>query len=115
MKYLLLPILLLTSGCLSQTVLMEAFQDSETEPVLMEINSVPPPFDLNGRAPYVLWVNGVKTDLPKEDLEYLVAKVGVENIKPIRIVDIHQGWLWPHFVRRREPETPQDGRIRIIE
>jgi len=114
MKYLLLPLLLLTSGCFTQTVLMEAFEDPDTRPVLMEINSVPPPFDLNGRSPYVLWVNGVKTDLPMEDLVYLVNKVGLEDIKPIGIADIHQGWLWPHFVKHREPEVPQNARVRII-
>ena len=115
MKYLLLSLVLFTSGCLSQTALMEAFEDPETRPVLMEINSIPPPFNLNGRSPYILWVNGVKADLPMEDLVYLVNKVGVENIKPIEIADIHQGWLWPHFVKRREPEIPQNGRVRIIE
>jgi len=114
MKYLFLPLFLLTSGCLTQTATMEAFEYPEISPVLMEINSVPQPFDLNGRSPYVLWVNGSRVDLPMEDLAYLVNKIGAKNIRPIEIADIHQGWLFPHFVKLRELDSPQNKRIRIV-
>jgi hypothetical protein len=114
MKCILLPILLLASGCLSQTATTRVLESIGPGPILMEVNSVPPPFDLNGRLPYVLWVNGVKVDLPRGDLAYLVSKIGAGNIKPIEMQDIHQGWLWPNFVKREEAEASQNGRVRMV-
>ena len=93
MKYILIFLILFSSGCL---------QSNNTKGYSIEINSVPPPFDLNGHAPYVLWINGKKVDLPKEDLLALVNKVGVEKIPKINPLDIHKGWLWSHFVQREE-------------
>ena len=72
------------SGCVPNT------------PQVIEINSVPPPFDVNGRFPYVVWANGERVDLPREELILLVKKIGKDNIKPSKNKDIHAGWLFPH-------------------
>jgi hypothetical protein len=63
----------------------------------IEINSVPPPFDIDGRYPYVVWVNGERIDLPKKDIITLVNKIGKENIKKANPEDIHRGWLFSHL------------------
>ena len=64
---------------------------------LMEINSVPKPFDVDGSYPYVLWVNGKRFKLPMKDLKEMVAKIGEENIPPIDNNDIHKGWMRSFF------------------
>lgn len=72
----------------------------------IEINSIPPPFDVNGRRPYAVWVNGQRVDMPKKDIMALVNKIGKENIKPADTNDIHRGWLFSHF-----SEPPTDGTL----
>ena len=64
---------------------------------LMEINSVPKPFDVDGSYPYVLWVNGKRFKLPMKDLKEMIAKIGEENIPPIDNNDIHKGWMRSFF------------------
>ena len=106
MRYLSFLLLGVLVGCVSQTsaphqpVIKK--QAPSLSPTLIEINSVPPPFDLGGDDPYVVWMNGKKVNLPKSDVVALVNKVGKENIPPIDVADIHKGWLWPHYVKREE-------------
>ena len=83
-------------------------------PYLMEINNVPPPFDVAGNFPYVLWVNGKHIPYPPhKDLGEVVAKVGKSNIPPINPLDIHKGWLQPHYARI-EDEKENSGRTRSL-
>jgi hypothetical protein len=100
MKCLLILQALLIIGCLQQNHIPTKPSPVSSHPLLIEINSVPPPFDLGGNNPYVVWMNGRKVHLPKEDLVVLVDKVGKKNIPNINLIDIHKGWLWPHFARR---------------
>ena len=95
MKYFCALLILLTTGCLQM-------KTKKTQPVLIEINSVPHPFDLAGNNPYVVWMNGKRVKLPKQDLSELVSKVGEENIPEIDSSDIHKGWLFPHFLEKDE-------------
>lgn len=64
---------------------------------LMEINSVPEPFDVAGSYPYVLWVNGRRFNVPMQELKGIVAQIGKENIPPIDNNDIHKGWMRSFF------------------
>jgi hypothetical protein len=117
-KYLSIILILIVFGCLQKRSLhksMEASiaQEVKQKPVLIEVNSVPPPFDLAGNNPYVVWMNGRKVNLPKEDLTELVNKVGEENIPSIDLMDIHKGWLRPHYAKKEEfPENR--GRVRQV-
>ena len=114
MKFIFLPILFLAGGCLSQTSTTKVLESLGSGPVLIEVNSVPRPFDLDGRTPYVLWVNGARIDVSSEDLSCFISRIGVSNIKPVEAQDIHQGWLWPNFVKRGEAEHQQKGRVRMV-
>lgn len=73
---------------------------------LMEINSVPKPFDIAGSYPYVLWINGKRFSMPQKELEDIVVKIGEENIPTINSNDIHKGWLRSFFA---EEETIDDA------
>ena len=82
-------------------------------PYLMEINDVPPPFDVAGNFPYVLWINGKHIPSPPyKDLSGVVAKVGESNIPSIDPADIHKGWLEPHYAKTKEEENL--GRTRSL-
>jgi len=70
---------------------------AQKEIPFIEINSVPPPFDIDGRHPYVVWVNGERVNMPKKDIIALVNKIGEENIKRADSKDIHRGWLFSHL------------------
>ena len=71
----------------------------QSGPVFIEVNKVPPPFDVGGLSPYVVWMNGKRVEPPKADLKRLVDKVGKENIPRADPYDIHKGWLWPYHAR----------------
>ena len=64
---------------------------------IIEINSVPFPFNINGTQPYVVWINGRRVDMPNKDVMILVSKIGKENIKTAKSKDIHRGWLYSYF------------------
>jgi len=70
---------------------------AQKEIPFIEINSVPAPFDIDGRHPYVVWVNGERVNMPKKDIVALVNKIGKENIKRADTGDIHRGWLFSHL------------------
>ena len=70
---------------------------SQRQTQVIEINSVPPPFDVNGLMPYVVWVNGCRVEMPKKDVMVLVSKIGKENIKTAKGNDIHRGWLYSYL------------------
>ena len=79
----------------------------------MEINSVPPPFDVAGNFPYVLWINGKHIPYPpQEGLGGIVAKVGKDNIPPIDPKDIHKGWMEPHYGKTKDSKNL--GRTRSL-
>ena len=85
----------------------------EEQPIFVEINQVPPPFDLAGNHPYVVWINGARVRIPEEYVHPIIKKVGKENIKPIDIPNMHEGWLRPHFFEQSQEITPH-GRSRIL-
>ena len=64
---------------------------------IIEVNSIPFPFNVNGTQPYVVWVNGHRVEMPKKDIMALVDKIGKDNIKGADPSDIHRGWLFSYF------------------
>ena len=81
----ILLLVLLFSGCVNKA------------PKVIEVNSIPFPFNVNGTQPYVVWVNGRRVDMAKKDIMVLVDKIGKDNIKGADPADIHRGWLFSYF------------------
>ncbi len=100
MRIFTLPLFLLFLSCAKNSEPQPLIINVPDYPVAVEINSVPPPFDMNGHNPYVVWMNGKRVNLPKRDLLLLVDKVGKENIPTISHKDIHRGWLFPYFAEK---------------
>ena len=129
MKYLYFSIVLILVGCVSHHPPMEYevqpmegdfFQNQDegiyyvSDPMFVEINSVPSPFDINGNYPYVLWINGQRVpQAPMKELTAVVNKVGRDKIKNIDLADIHKGWLYPHHGPPPHEPQPQ-GRTRQV-
>ncbi len=82
----------------------------ERSPSVIEINTVPPPFDINGRYPYVVWVNGERVDMSRGDVLALVKKIGKENIKMAESSNIHKGWLYSYL--RGDPANEFESKKR---
>lgn len=112
MKFILTLSCLIAISCSQQGNSGRSLSPSET-PVLIEINSVPSPFDINGKEPYVVWVNGRKFDPAKEYIEELVEKIGAKNITKSEGEDIHEGWLWPRNSSSNEGRATTK-RLRIV-
>ena len=84
----------------------------EKDLVLIEINSIPPPFNLGGDDPYVVWINGCRVHPPKKSIINFVNLVGKENFQPIKVNDIHKGWMQPHYIENVSIKYPK-GRTRL--
>jgi hypothetical protein len=85
-----------------------------SKPVLIEINSVPHPFDVAGNFPYVLWINGMHVPNPDHKALFaIVNKLGEDRIPTINYEDIHEGWTEPRFVRKYFQEE-KEGRSRVL-
>jgi hypothetical protein len=86
-------------------------QNTNSPPILIEINSVPPPFDVAGSFPYVLWINGMHIPSPDQKaLSSIVNKIGEDKIPKVKPEDIHEGWIEPRFVKRYfDKKKERDG------
>ena len=73
--------------------------------VFVEINQVPPPFDIGGLDPYVIWINGKREKVPVHYIKPIIEEIGMENIKALDIPNLHDGWLRPHFFEQVEEEA----------
>ncbi len=131
MKYLYFCLILITVGCISDytpdyipdyTPLEGDINEQEEDglyytsvPMFIEINNVPPPFDVAGNFPYVLWINGQRVPYaPVKELTAVVDKVGRSEIKEIQYADIHKGWLYPHMSPPPHDEPETQGRTRSV-
>ena len=85
----------------------------EKDLVLIEINSIPPPFNLGKHDAYVVWINGCRVHPSKKSVINFVNLVGKENIHPIRVDDIHKGWMHPHYVENISIKFPK-SRVRFV-
>lgn len=70
---------------------------AKTKTKVIEINTVPFPFNVNETQPYVVWANGRRVDMPQKEIIHLVSRIGRENIKAADSSDIHRGWLYSYF------------------
>ena len=102
MKFIWLAVFTLFTSCVNSPDPEPIIINPPPYPVAVEINSVPPPFDMNGYNPYVVWMNGKRVNLPKKDVILLVNQVGEDNIPPADMRDIHRGWLFPYFAEAEE-------------
>ena len=85
----------------------------EKDLVLMEINSIPPPFNLGKHDAYVVWINGCRVHPSKKSIVNFVNLVGKENFQSINVDDIHKGWLHPHYIENASIKFPK-GRTRLV-
>ena len=105
----LLPIfLILLSGChhIKKEKVIEGVDYPIVPPHVIEINKVPHPFNLNNFNEYIVWVNGKKVSMQRDQKNALIALVGARNITPVSDADIHNGdgWLRPLYPDRKSFE-----------
>jgi len=110
MKYIMITLIFLTGCNHAQKQIHKAEETPQMPPDLpphvIEINSVPHPFNLNGHNPYVVWVNGKLIKLTSNQKKELINIVKAENIKPVSDADLHSGdgWLHPLYPSRKSFE-----------
>ena len=85
----------------------------DQSPVFIEINEVPPPFDVGGLDPYIIWINGARVKVPPHYIHSIIKDVGIENIRPIDISHLHEGWIRPHYFEQPQKQA-QAGRARSL-
>jgi hypothetical protein len=73
------------------------FKPSLAELAEVQINPLPHPFNVNGRIPYAVWVNGKKISLNSLETKALAKSLNLEFKQPKDTAQIHsgEGWLYP--------------------
>tara|TARA_A200000159_G_scaffold54006_1_gene50036 strand:- start:17577 stop:17933 length:357 start_codon:yes stop_codon:yes gene_type:complete len=110
MKYIIITLIFLASCNHTQKQIHKTQETPQIPPNLpphvIEINSVPHPFNLNGGNPYVVWVNGQRVNLTLNQKKDLINIIKAENIKPVSEEDLHSGdgWLNPLYPSRKSFE-----------
>ncbi len=79
------------SSFLSQMALPPPFANHSHE---IQINSIPPPLDLNGKLPFSVWLNGKQLTLDSEKLKEVKKILGIKEENPNSIAGIHSGMQW---------------------
>ena len=116
MRFFLFLILCALSGCVRFTENKEIHVSANLPtknkaPILIEINNVPPPFDVAGNFPYVLWINGMYISNPDyKALHSIINNIGEDRIPGINPKDIHEGWIQPRFVKRYIEEKKSEAK-----
>jgi len=102
---ILVALVILFSGChhIKKEKVTERMEYPILPPHVIEINKVPHPFSMNNFNEYVVWVNGKKVNMQRNDKNALIALVGARNITPVSDGDIHNGdgWLRPLYPDRK--------------
>lgn len=118
MKFFIVSALCVLCGCtqpIKKQNLNASTLASNKAPVLIEINSVPQPFDVAGHNPYVLWINGMYISQPDHKaLSDIINQIGKERIPDIDPRNIHDGWIQPRFVKQYFEEKKIKGRDRKV-
>ena len=67
----------------------------------IQINSIPPPLNVNGKLPFTVWVKGKKLHLDSKKLQGLKEYLSREEENANNIADIHsgKGWLRPRILK----------------
>jgi hypothetical protein len=110
MKYIMITLFFIAGCNHTQKEMHKAEESPQVPPNLpphvIEINSVPHPFNLGGYEPYVVWVNGQRINLTLNQKKDLINIIKAENIKPVSEADLHSGdgWLHPLYPSRKSFE-----------
>ena len=64
----------------------------------VQINRLPHPFNLNGRIPYAIWVDGKRVNLNPTQIKVLAQSLNLKFSQPLNTANIHngEGWVFPY-------------------
>ena len=68
------------------------------EPMNIQVNRIPHPFNLNGRLPFQVWVDGERVPLNMIEVQDMIEVLDIEFTQPEDTKEIHSGagWIFPH-------------------
>ena len=64
----------------------------------VQVNRLPHPFNLNGRIPYAIWVDGKRVNLNHTQIKVLAQSLNLKFSQPLNTAKIHngEGWIYPY-------------------
>ena len=68
------------------------------EPMNIQVNRIPHPFNLNGRLPFQVWVDGERVPLNINEVQDMIEVLDIKFTQPEDTKEIHSGtgWIFPH-------------------
>ena len=63
----------------------------------IQVNTIPHPFNINGRMPFAVWVDGQKLPINSKESKAIVQALDIKFKQPKDTAQIHrgEGWLYP--------------------
>lgn len=83
------------------------FKPNALELAEIQINPLPHPFNLDGRMPYAVWVNGERMRLNSEETRNLAKALNLKFEQPKDTAEIHNGagWQYPLVLKNGSKNT----------
>lgn len=68
----------------------------------IQINPIPHPFSINGEVPFVIWVDGKRSQLSNSEIKQLTKSLNIKYQAPNNTAEIHQGkgWQYPLTINK---------------
>lgn len=68
------------------------------QPINIQVNRIPHPFNLNGNLPFQVWVDGQHMPLDSKEVQGVIEVLDIEFTQPEDTEEIHSGagWIFPH-------------------
>jgi hypothetical protein len=63
----------------------------------IQVNTIPHPFNINGRMPFAVWVDGEQLPINSKESNAIVQALNIKFVEPKSTAEIHrgEGWLYP--------------------
>jgi hypothetical protein len=63
----------------------------------VQVNTLPSPFNINGKLPFAVWVDGKKLPMNSKQSKMIVQTLNIKFVEPKNTAQIHsgEGWLYP--------------------
>jgi len=68
------------------------------QPMNIQVNRIPHPFNLNGRLPFQVWVDGEQVPLDINEVKDMIEVLNIKFTQPKDTKEIHSGagWIFPY-------------------
>jgi len=119
MKALICSIIFLFCGCVGKYSSFSSYPPPPPPPNIIpdsdppnyipdlkniQINALPSPFNMNGKLPFAVWVDGKRLPMNSKQSQMIVKTLNIKFVEPKNTAEIHrgEGWLYPKPIHAKQ-------------